>query len=265
MEQTFSEYKLLGEQGGAFSLEDYAVIEFTGSEWKDWLQGQITNDIRLLTPENPISFCLCKPTGQILAPGILHLVNEKGWMIVPLSCAPNVLLRVEQMVIIEECFAEILETQLMHVIPGIDGLRSTRTRWEGQDSVEPVPGELFSEATLLLATLDAKIPLWGFDISESNFPAEMGPEFEAANMSYTKGCYTGQEINHRLFSRGHTNKTWDVYLSEHEMANDQDVLDREGTKVGTVTRSSPHPEHGWLVGAFVKNGAEPTLERMTLA
>lgn len=261
MDQTFSEYKLLYEQGGAFSLEDYAVIEFTGSEWREWLQGQITNDIRLLTPENPIAFCLCKPTGQIIAPGTLHLVNEKGWMIVPLSCAPSVLLRVEQMVITEECFAEILETQLMHVIPGIDGLRTARTLWEGQDAVEPYVGELFSEDTFLLASLDAKIPLWGFDISESNFPAEMGPKFEAATMSYTKGCYTGQEINHRLHSRGHTNKTWDVFLSAEEMASGQDVTDRDGNKIGTVTRSSQRPDHGWLVGAFVKNGTEPVLER----
>ena len=110
MSQAFSEYKLLSSQGGAFSLDDYAVIEFTGEEWKDWLQGQITNDIRLLTIERPLSFCLCKPTGQIIAPGVLHLVNDKGWMIVPLVCAPAVLLRVEQMVILEECFAEILET-----------------------------------------------------------------------------------------------------------------------------------------------------------
>ena len=75
MDQTFLDYKLLGEQGGAFSLDDYAFIEFSGEEWKEWLQGQITNDIRLLAPENPIQFCLCKPTGQILAPGIRHRID----------------------------------------------------------------------------------------------------------------------------------------------------------------------------------------------
>lgn len=122
MSQAFSEYKLLSDQGGAFSLDDYAVIEFTGEEWREWLQGQITNDIRLLTADSPIAFCLCKPTGQILAPGTIHLVNGKGWMVVPLVCAPAVLLRVEQMVILEDCFAEILESTLTHIIPGTVGL-----------------------------------------------------------------------------------------------------------------------------------------------
>ena len=263
MDQTFSDYKLLGEQGGAFSLDDYAVIEFTGDDWKDWLQGQITNDVRLLTSENPIQFCLCKPTGQILAPGTLHLVNGKGWMVVPLVCSPAVLLRVEQMVILEECFAEILETQMVHVIPGTVGLPATRTRWSGRDSDEAYEGELFSEATFLLASMDAKIPLWGFDISESNFPAEMGAEFEAATMSYTKGCYTGQEVNHRLHSRGHTNKTWDVFVSAHHLPDGHDLVGADGSKVGTVTRSVAHPDLGWLVAAFVKNGTEPVLPRFT--
>ena len=266
MDQTFSDYKLLGEKGGAFSLDDYAVIEFTGDEWKEWLQGQITNDIRLLSPENPISFCLCKPTGQILAPGTLHLVNGKGWMVVPLVCAPAVLLRVEQMVILEECYADILETNLVHIVPGKDqrienGLPATRTRWPGKDSVEPYDGDLFTEETFLLASMDAKIPLWGFDISESNFPAEMGADFEAATMSYTKGCYTGQEVNHRLHSRGHTNKTWDVFTSTTRLENGQDLTDIHGNKIGTVTHSVAHPTSEWLVAGFVKNGTEPSLPR----
>jgi folate-binding protein YgfZ len=255
------DYKLLGEQGGAFSLDDYAVIEFTGDDWKDWLQGQITNDIRLLSSDNPIQFCLCKPTGQILAPGILHQVNGKGWMVVPLVCAPAVLLRVEQMVILEECFADILETQLVHVIPGTSGLPVTRTRWQGRDTDEIYDGGLLSEETFLLASMDAKIPIWGFDISESNFPAEMGEAFEAATMSYTKGCYTGQEVNHRLHSRGHTNKTWEVFVSAHQIPDGHELIGADGNKVGTVTRSVAHPDHGWLVAAFAKNGTEPVLPR----
>ena len=259
MSQAFSEYKLLSDQGGAFSLDDYAVIEFTGEEWREWLQGQITNDIRLLTADSPIAFCLCKPTGQILAPGMIHLVNGKGWMVVPLVCAPAVLLRVEQMVILEDCFAEILESTLTHIIPGTVGLPATRTKWPGRDSFDSYDGETFSNDVFQLAALAAKIPLWGYDISEVNFPAEMGPNFEAATMSYTKGCYTGQEINHRLHSRGHTNKTWDVFLASEYQETGKDVLDHDGTKVGTVTRSAQLSDDTWLVGAFVRNGTTPVL------
>jgi folate-binding protein YgfZ len=261
MNETFSEYKQLSEQGGAFSLADYAVIEFSGDEWREWLQGQITNDLRLLTADHPIDFCMCKPTGQIIAPGTLHLVNGKGWMIVPLSCSPAVLLRVEQMVILEECFADILETELIHVIPGLDGLPATRTKWTGRDVSQVYDGQLFSDETFRLATLEARTPLWGFDIFDTNFPAEMGAEFEKANMSYTKGCYTGQEINHRLHSRGHTNKTWDVFVGGHHHEVGQELHDDAGNKVGSVTRSSEHPEHGWLVGALVRNDGVPVLPR----
>ena len=261
MDQTSSDYELLRHEGGVFSLKDYTVIEFDGSEWREWLQGQISNDIRLLTADNPISFCLCKPTGQILAPGDLHLVNDKGWMIVPAACVPAVMQRVDQMVILEDCTATVLEVPLHHVLLGGQGLPSKRTLWPGHDIVTPYDGPVMESHVLELASLEASIPLWGFDISDTNFPAEMGPKFEAKTMSYTKGCYTGQEINHRLHSRGHTNKTWGVYLAEHQLAKGADVTDAEGNKVGTVTRTMIHPEAGWLVGAFVKNGTVPTLEQ----
>lgn len=261
MDHAFSDYERLGREGGVFSLDDHCIIEFSGTEWKDWLQGQITNDIRLLTPEKSLSFCLCKPTGQILAPGDLHEVDGKGWMVVPLSAAPAVLQRVEQMVILEDCVAHILDHILTHHIPGSDGLPAKRTLWPGHDSHLLYEGELLSRDAYLLATLEAEIPLWGDDIDEFKFPAEMGSAYEAKTMSYTKGCYTGQEVNHRLFSRGHTNKTWGVYVSEHELQAGHEVHDSEGTKIGTVTRSAHHPGYGWLVGAFVKNETIPTLTR----
>lgn len=261
MDQTFSDYELLRHDGGVFSLKDYALVQFEGDDWREWLQGQITNDIRLLTQEHPISLCLCKPTGQILAPGDLHLVNGKGWMIVPRACLSALMQRVDQMVILEDCVATVLDLPLYHVILSQEGLPSKRTLWPGCDIASAYDGPIMGQSTLELASLEAGIPLWGLDMTPSNFPAEMGEAFEHKVMSYTKGCYTGQEVNHRLHSRGHTNKTWDVYYSDRELAKGSDVLDLDGNKIGTVTRSAIHPEAGWLVGAFVKNGTTPTLVR----
>ncbi|MBI1332851.1 MAG: hypothetical protein GC165_08225 [Armatimonadetes bacterium] len=261
MNQTSSDYELLRHEGGVFRLENCALVEFDGTEWREWLQGQITNDMRELAENRPISFCLCKPTGQILATGDLHLVDGKGWMIVPAPCVPAILQRVEQMVILEDCTARVLDEPLFHVLLGGKGLPAKRTLWPGHDVVGPCQGRTMSLEVLELASLEASLPLWGLDIDESNFPAEMGPKFEQMVMSYTKGCYTGQEVNHRIHSRGHTNKTWAVYQSLEEMAKGSDLVDTDGNKVGTVTRSALHPQAGWLVGAFAKNGTTPALDR----
>ncbi len=220
-----------------FNPAAVSLIVFHGSDWKEWLQGQITNDIRTLSETHPINFCLCKPTGQILALGELH---EDGRMFVPASCIPSVLARVDQMVILEECEAS------ENPMPA---------DWQ------PFPGSILPRTSSTRDEILAnQMPVWGEDISESNFPAEMGSEFESKVISYTKGCYTGQEVNHRLHTRGHTNKTWGVFRSPVATEQGADLLNSEGIKIGSITSSANHKSHGWLVGGFVRNGETPALE-----
>ena len=79
-------------------------------------------------------------------------------------------------------------------------------------------------------------------------PPEMGPAFEAAHVSYTKGCYTGQEVLMRIHSRGHTNKTWVGF-----------VLDKAVTagarigELGEVTSACISPRLGPIALGTVRN------------
>ncbi len=52
--------------------------------------------------------------------------------------------------------------------------------------------------------LEAGIPWFGYDFGESVIPHEAG--LENSHISYTKGCYTGQEIVERVRSRGQVNR-----------------------------------------------------------
>jgi folate-binding protein YgfZ len=56
--------------------------------------------------------------------------------------------------------------------------------------------------------LEAGVPWFGTDFDERQIPHEAA--LEASHISYTKGCYTGQEIVERVRSRGHVNRrlTW---------------------------------------------------------
>lgn len=58
-------------------------------------------------------------------------------------------------------------------------------------------------AALEIARVEAGIPRFGTDILETNIPQETG-QFRA--LSFTKGCYPGQEIVARVRSRGHVNR-----------------------------------------------------------
>lgn len=53
--------------------------------------------------------------------------------------------------------------------------------------------------------VEAGIPLFGIDMDETTIPLEAGLGERA--VSFTKGCYTGQEVIHRIYSRGHTNRS----------------------------------------------------------
>src|ERR1700733_12803495 len=52
--------------------------------------------------------------------------------------------------------------------------------------------------------LEAGIPWFGYDFDDTKIPHEAG--LENSHISYTKGCYTGQEIVERVRSRGHVNR-----------------------------------------------------------
>jgi folate-binding protein YgfZ len=66
--------------------------------------------------------------------------------------------------------------------------------------VRPVGYEAFN-----VRRVEAGVPLFGIDMDENTIPLEAGLGERA--ISFTKGCYTGQEVIHRIFSRGHTNRS----------------------------------------------------------
>ena len=54
------------------------------------------------------------------------------------------------------------------------------------------------------ARIEAGMPLFGVDFDDSNLPQEVGRDAEA--ISFTKGCYLGQETVARIDALGHVNQ-----------------------------------------------------------
>lgn len=87
--------------------------------------------------------------------------------------------------------------------------------------------------------LEAGIPWYGVDMDEARIPPETGLE-EA--ISYSKGCYIGQEVVARATFRGHVNrKLMGLLLSSREPARAGDRIFRNGREVGWVTDSAYSP------------------------
>ena len=82
----------------------------------------------------------------------------------------------------------------------------------------------------------ARTPRWGREIDDGILPAEAGLDERA--VSFTKGCYPGQEPLARLHNRGHVNRTLRVLELEGRPRQAAEVV-YEGRVVGRVTSAVP--------------------------
>jgi folate-binding protein YgfZ len=100
--------------------------------------------------------------------------------------------------------------------------------------------------------LETGTPWFGYDFGEKQIPHEAG--LQVTHISYTKGCYTGQEIVERVRSRGHVNRVRVSLKFEGEgepAANT--VLLAEGNEVGYVTRAGFSPGFdAWIGMGYVR-------------
>ena len=92
--------------------------------------------------------------------------------------------------------------------------------------------------------MEAGVPWFGTDFDEHQIPQEAG--VESTHISFTKGCYTGQEIVERVRSRGHVNRrlTGLLFSSAEVPKPAATVLAKDGTEAGHVTSAAFSPLAG---------------------
>ena len=112
------------------------------------------------------------------------------------------------------------------------------------------------EKTFQAARIENAVPLFGQDISDDNLPQEIDRDRPA--ISFTKGCYLGQETVARIDALGHVNRLLrGVKFSGTEIAAPGTALfsDSPDKAVGHVTSSCWSPRlQAPLALAFVKRG-----------
>ena len=126
--------------------------------------------------------------------------------------------------------------------------------WERALAAKATPGGL---QTWDIARVEAGRPEWGVDIDESTLPQEANLE-ELHAISYTKGCYTGQETVARVHFRGHVNK----HLRGLRAAGPQPpssgatLFDATGKEVGDVRSTAASPRLGGIALGMVRREVE---------
>jgi aminomethyltransferase len=113
-----------------------------------------------------------------------------------------------------------------------------------------VPGEVASQAYEILR-IEAGLPEIGSEVLEDSLPLEVGLR---SGVSFTKGCYIGQEIIARMDSRGRLAKEL-LGLRGVGAFRAGDGIRQAGREVGKVTSAASSPRLGFIALASVRPAA----------
>ncbi|MFI5058466.1 MAG: YgfZ/GcvT domain-containing protein [Candidatus Acidiferrales bacterium] len=115
------------------------------------------------------------------------------------------------------------------------------------EAVQEHGGGPMGYTALSAMRLSQDIPWFGYDFGEKQIPHEAG--LQDSHISYTKGCYTGQEIVERVRSRGHANRVRvGLKFSAGEPLAEAMPLFADGKEIGFVTRTAFSPSIEGLIG-----------------
>jgi folate-binding protein YgfZ len=112
-----------------------------------------------------------------------------------------------------------------------------------------------------IARIEAGRPEWGVDIDESTIPQEANFD-ELHAISYTKGCYTGQETVARVHFRGHVNRHLRglTYSAATPIPRGAELFGDADKPVGDVRSSAISPRLGGVALGMVRREITPGTE-----
>jgi folate-binding protein YgfZ len=253
---------------------DRGYVEVTGRDAEDFLERMLSNEIvSLEVGSEARPALLLTPKGRIIAP--LRVVRESSDAFLLITDASELAEPVADTLrrarFAARCEIEVLPWE-GHVHLGVE-LRPGATRnydfgVEGFETWGP-PGRVqlahVDAAELEPLRIEAGTPAWGKEIDDSILPAEAG--LDRTHISFTKGCYPGQEPVARLHHRGHANRSLRVLEVEAAEPGAEIVWNEKA--VGRVTSAVPGRALAYVRtevpddAALLVGGAEATLAAPT--
>lgn len=255
-------------------LSTRAKFRVTGGDRVRFLNGQLTNDLRDGKPGQTTYACVLTAKGKLCGDLFVTPFEDTFLLDCHQALRESLLTRLEKYAIADdvEFSDQTNEFGLFHalapeipksILPEATVSRSNRFGLEGYDLLVPatlksVVPEVLKEQVLDAAEVETfrierGIPEWGHELNENVIPNEAGLDQTA--VSYTKGCYVGQEVISRLKSLGHVNRQLcSIQLIDGSVLTEGDkLLNDSGQQTGFVTSATRSQQLGaWIGLAYVK-------------
>jgi folate-binding protein YgfZ len=115
-----------------------------------------------------------------------------------------------------------------------------------------------SSDTWEIARVEAGRPQWGADMDESTLPQEANFD-ELGAISYTKGCYIGQETVARVHFRGHVNRFLRKlrFVTRPAPPTGAELVDETGKVIGDIRSVALSPRFGGVALGMVRREILP--------
>ena len=222
-------------------------MRVSGPDAGDYLQRMVSNDVESLEVGGACPALLLTAKARVIAPLVVWRRGDEDFLLLTepeLGEAVRGLLT--RMRLRARC--EIEPEQHASVL--VFGGEGIKTDFPG--AVEALDSPLaptLDDDAVELRRIEAGAPRWGREIDDRILPAEAG--LDETHVSFTKGCYPGQEPVARLHYRGHPNRRLRVLELDAVPAGDTELI-HEGKAVGRVTSAARRPDGSVVALAYVR-------------
>jgi len=248
------------------------VIQARGPEAASFLHGQLSQDVVALTDGDSTWSWVLAPTGKVDA--LVRVVRFSGeeWLLdTDSGWGEPVLTRLNRFKLRTKVSLEPLPWRVLGLRFGEEGdigpagqAVEIASTWPllagvdrlGESPVAPDGWVVLSPEAYEIRRIQAGFPKMGAELTEKTIPAETG--LIDLTVSFTKGCYTGQELVARIDSRGgHVPRHLRRLSSRGPLTAGTELIGADGQTVGTVTSGAEAPEGGWVGLGYVRRGVDP--------
>ncbi|MFZ9857482.1 MAG: YgfZ/GcvT domain-containing protein [Roseiflexaceae bacterium] len=276
--------------------QSYGRIQMRGADSLALLQRLTTNDMLKLQPSTGCQTVLTTPIGRMM--DVLHVVNDGDvvWVLTSRDQGPAVYTHLKKNIFFNDKVTLApagrshnqialygthatawLESQYgvslaqvpmwhAHIHDGVMFVRVAAVGGDGWRILLPSDGAHAAALHSLPVLTDADFQCWQIEAGVPAFGAELTLDYiplEAglwSAISFTKGCYVGQEIIARMESRGRLAKTLTRVRLSQPHATPASITTTDGKEAGVLTRMAESPRYGHIGLAYLStkiDGSEP--------
>jgi tRNA-modifying protein YgfZ len=207
-------------------------VRVLGPDAEDFLQRMLSNDVTAA----PCQALLLTPKSRLIAPLVVVRREADDFL---LLTEPGLGETVRANLVRARFAAKVEIEPEEHtsvvVFGEVDGIPNGEFGEQGSELLDSDLEPTISGEELERMRVEAGVPAWGKELDDSILPAEAG--LDETHISFTKGCYPGQEPIARLHHRGRVNRGLRVLAIDSAQPGDEI---RYGEKVvGRITSTVP--------------------------